>query len=65
LAGCDRPITVGYATDGGEFTELANRVVWGPGDIAQAHTSDEWIDRDQLAKGIELYHRALTQWCLS
>lgn len=65
LAGCDRPITVGYATDGGEFTELANRVVWGPGDIAQAHTSDEWIDRDQLAKGIELYHHALTQWCLS
>ena len=26
-------------------------VVWGPGDIAQAHTADEWIDVRQLNRG--------------
>lgn len=64
LAECDHPKTVCYATDGGEFTELANRVVCGPGDIAQAHTSDEWLDLEQLQRGIELYHRVLRRWCV-
>lgn len=64
LAGCSAPETVCYATDGGEFTELVNRVVWGPGDIAQAHTSDEWIGQDELARGVDLYHQALLRWCV-
>lgn len=64
LAGCENPETVCYATDGGEFTELGNRVVCGPGDIAQAHTSDEWLDLDQLQRGIELYHHVLRRWCV-
>lgn len=57
------PKTVCYGTDGGEFTELENRVVWGPGDIAQAHTTDEWIEIDQLRQGIERYSQALQLWC--
>lgn len=64
LAACETPETVCYATDGGEFTELNNRVVCGPGDIAQAHTSNEWIGLDQLNAGIELYYKALRQWCV-
>jgi len=64
LAQCDHPQTVCYATDGGEFTELVNRVVCGPGDIAQAHTSDEWLSLDQLKRGIELYHQVLLRWCV-
>jgi len=63
LADCDAPKTVCYATDGGEFIDLEHRVVWGPGDIAQAHTSDEWLCRDELAKGVDLYHRAVLRWC--
>ena len=62
LAG-GQPSTVCYGTDGGEFHELRYRVVIGPGDIAQAHTTDEWIEIDQLRKGAELYESAARRWC--
>jgi acetylornithine deacetylase len=32
-------------------------VVFGPGDIAQAHTKDEWIDLAQLAPAAEILFR--------
>jgi len=64
LAGCAEAQTVCYATDGGEFTDLVNRVVCGPGDIAQAHTSDEWLTLDQLQRGTDLYYRSLRRWCI-
>ena len=62
LAGGD-PIRVCYGTDGGELTELKNRVVIGPGSVAQAHTTDEWIELDQLSEGIELFTKAIDRWC--
>ena len=58
------PKTVCYGTDGGELTELQNRVVFGPGDIAQAHTTDEWIELDQLKQGAELFAKAVRHWCV-
>jgi len=58
-----QPATVCYGTDGGEFTALDQLLVCGPGHIAQAHTTDEWISVDQLQRGIELYSRAIRQWC--
>ncbi len=57
------PQTVCFGTDGGEFSALQHRVVWGPGNIQQAHTADEWIHQDQLASGIELYGAAVRKWC--
>jgi acetylornithine deacetylase len=57
------PKTVCYGTDGGELVELDNRVVFGPGDIAQAHTTDEWIELDQLHRGVELFAKAIGRWC--
>lgn len=57
------PITVCYATDGGELGQLDRRVVIGPGDIAQAHTSDEWISIDQIDAGTDLYTRCIRKWC--
>ncbi len=62
LAGCPSPKTVCYGTDGGELTELKRLVICGPGDIAQAHTSDEWISRDQVQRGISVYQRILERW---
>ena len=56
--------TVCFGTDGGEFIELEQLAVWGPGHIAQAHTTDEWIELDQLQKGAELYATALRRWCV-
>jgi len=34
-------------------------VVFGPGDIAQAHTADEWIELAQLERGRDLLLRFL------
>lgn len=55
--------TVAYGTDGAIFTELKNIAVFGPGDIAQAHTDDEWISLEQLDRGTSLYEKAVRRWC--
>ena len=57
------PTTVCYGTDGGVLTDLKKKVVIGPGDIAQAHTHDEWIALEQLEAGTELYARMIRHWC--
>lgn len=62
LAGTDAQ-TVCYATDGGVLSELSRRVVIGPGSIQQAHTVNEWISIDQLRRGIDLYEKAIRNWC--
>ncbi|MFP6768001.1 MAG: M20 family metallopeptidase [Planctomycetaceae bacterium] len=63
LAQRETPTTVCYGTDGGMLTELKNMVVIGPGDIAQAHTHDEWIALEQLERGTDLYARMIEHWC--
>ena len=65
LAGADSPQTVCYGTDGAVFSELGRCVVCGPGDIAQAHTRDEWIALEQLQDGTDLYARAIQHWCVA
>lgn len=62
LAG-NPPRTVCYGTDGGELSDLKNRVVFGPGDIAQAHTTDEWITLEQLDLGSQKFSQILERWC--
>jgi acetylornithine deacetylase len=34
-------------------------IVYGPGDIAQAHAADEWVSLDQLAAATATYQRLL------
>lgn len=36
-------------------------LVLGPGDIAQAHVTDEWVAVDQLEKAFELYSRVVNK----
>lgn len=51
LAGQNETHAVSYATEAGLFQVAGSpAVVIGPGDIAQAHTADEWIAKDQLEK---------------
>jgi acetylornithine deacetylase len=64
LAGNESSQTVCYGTDGAVLTELKNLLVLGPGDIAQAHTQDEWVQLDQLEKGSRLYAELMHRWCL-
>jgi acetylornithine deacetylase len=63
LAGTQRPRTVAFGTDGAMLTELERLVVMGPGDIAQAHTHDEWILLDQIEKGTDLFTQMIRRWC--
>ncbi len=63
LAGQSNSSTVAYGTDGSSFLAMKNLVVFGPGDIAQAHTHDEWISLDQLERGTDMYARAISRWC--
>ncbi|MTD95165.1 acetylornithine deacetylase [Hyphomicrobium sp. xq] len=51
LAGQNETHAVSYATEAGLFQVAGSpSVVIGPGDIAQAHTANEWIAKDQIDK---------------
>ncbi len=45
-----------YATDASHYAAAGAQVmVLGPGELAQAHTKDEWLDRRELAKAVAVY----------
>ena len=51
LAGQNETFAVSYATEASLFHQVgALSVVCGPGDIAQAHTANEWIELAELEK---------------
>ncbi len=55
-----RPDVIGvpFGTDAGPLNEAGLPcVVFGPGDIAQAHTKDEWIDLEQVHLAAEAYYQ--------
>ena len=50
-----------YATDAGIYNSVGiPTVVFGPGDIAQAHTESEFIDLHQLTQAVAIIERVLT-----
>jgi acetylornithine deacetylase/succinyl-diaminopimelate desuccinylase-like protein len=53
--GQTRPVGVDYFCDAAVLAAGGiPSVAFGPGDIAQAHTADEWISRTQLERGKNL-----------
>ena len=53
-----RPVVMGvpFGTDAGPLSAAGTPcVVFGPGDIAQAHTKDEWIELEQVQLAAEAY----------
>jgi len=51
---------VAYCTDGCDFSERGvPLVVLGAGDIAQAHTADEWIELRQVELAADIYERIM------
>jgi acetylornithine deacetylase len=45
-----------YVTDASHYSAAgAPSIVFGPGDLAQAHTKDEWVALDQLNKASAMY----------
>ena len=58
LAGCDPTLAaVAYATDASMLASIGGlpAVVLGPGDIAQAHTNNEWIELAELEAAVGVY----------
>jgi len=55
-----KPLGVDYYCDAANLDAAGiPTVVWGPGDIAQAHTADEWIALEQLERGTGMLTRFL------
>lgn len=55
-----KPLGVDYYCDAANIaTTGVPAIVWGPGDIAQAHTADEWISIRQLERGMDVLTRFL------
>jgi acetylornithine deacetylase len=62
LAGQNETFAVSYATEAGFFQNAgAPSVVIGPGDIAEAHIADEWIEAAELDKCMAFLRR-LAAW---
>ena len=54
-------IAVPFGTDASTIADVGiPSVVFGPGDIAQAHTNDEWIAIEQMEKAGEILWRLVT-----
>lgn len=58
--GSHEVIAVPFGTDASSLTDVGiPAVVFGPGDIAQAHTKDEWIELNQVELAAEILFRFL------
>jgi acetylornithine deacetylase len=58
LRGSHEVIAVPYGTDASTLAAAGiPSVVFGPGDIARAHTCDEWVPLDEIAQASEVLYR--------
>ena len=62
LGNDDAPQKVTYGTEAGQFQRAGvQSIICGPGDIAQAHTPNEWIELEQLSE-CERFFEAILDW---
>lgn len=58
VRGSHQVMSVAYGTDASTLAEAGiPSVVFGPGNIAQAHTSDEWVLLDEVEQASEILYR--------
>jgi acetylornithine deacetylase len=58
------PSTVPFYTEAAITSRMgASTCVCGPGEIAQAHRVDEWVELDALEAAAQLYRRAIEEFC--
>ena len=63
VLGSHRVVAVPYGTDASSLAEAGVPcVVFGPGDIAQAHTKDEWIAETELVAAGAILRDFLVRW---
>ncbi len=63
ISGQQQAVTVPYGTEASLYTPVTDVLVWGPGDIAQAHTVGEFITLSQLHQGQAMYQAAIQAIC--
>ncbi len=58
------PAGVPYGTDATHLWGSAGIpcVVFGPGDIAQAHSSEEWVELDQVERAADIFERVVEEF---
>jgi acetylornithine deacetylase len=62
LTGDNGHHVVAYGTEGGQFQDIGwSTVVCGPGDIAQAHQPDEYIEISQMQAGEQFIRRLIAE----
>ena len=62
VRGGHRVLAVPYGTDAAPLAEAGvPAVVFGPGDIAKAHTCDEWVPLDEVEQAGEILYRLAVQ----
>jgi acetylornithine deacetylase len=62
VRGWHRVLPVPYGTDASTIAQAGTpAVVFGPGDIAQAHTCDEWVPLDEVEQAAEILYRLVCQ----
>jgi acetylornithine deacetylase len=62
VAGSHRVVAVPYGTDASALAEAGiPSVVFGPGDIARAHTCDEWVSLAEVEQASEILYRFACQ----
>ncbi|MFA5359270.1 MAG: M20 family metallopeptidase [Patescibacteria group bacterium] len=55
--------SVNYDTDAGKFTKAGIPcVVFGPGDIAQAHSDNEFVEIEQIVRASEVYAQIIVEF---
>jgi len=58
VEGRHETLAVPFGTDASSLAEAGiPSIVFGPGDIAQAHTKDEWIELDEVDRAAEVLYR--------
>ncbi len=52
-----------YGSDASKLSVLGHipSIVLGPGDIAQAHTADEWVPVAEVVQAAEIYAQAAVE----
>jgi len=62
ITGCNAGATAHYGTEALFYQDYVNLIIFGPGDINQAHTVGEWIDIEQI-RAAESYYTQLIKRC--
>jgi acetylornithine deacetylase len=65
LVGADEPGSVGFGTEAGLYADRLGvpAVILGPGDIADAHRPDEFVDPAQLDCCTDVLRRTVDRFC--